>query len=1044
MAGHSVAANLLMMTFIVGGIIYAVTIKKELFPEFDLDRVTVSVRYPGASPEEVEQGIILAVEEAVRGIDGVDEVTASAREGVGIVNVELLLGADNQKAYQDIQQEVERITSFPEEIEEPQVVLVTRRRRVLSLVIYGDQDDRVLRDLAEQARSRLLQADEITQVELSGVRSLEVAIEVPQENLRAYNLTLGQIAAKIRRASVELPGGGIKTKGGEILLRMKDRRDYGRQFANIPVVSSNNGTEVLLGDIAEIIDEFEDTDRSATYNGKPAVMLNVYRVGEQTPTEVSDAVRRCKKEFVNDLPPGIGAAIRRDFSEIYRQRVDLLLRNGRIGLILVFVLLGLFLEPRLAFWVTMGIPISFLGAFLVLPAMGVSINIISLFAFIIALGIVVDDAIVVGENVYEHQQRGVPFARAAVLGVREVALPVVFSILTNVAAFMPLFFIPGIMGKVFWCIPAVVVTVFLISLIECMFVLPAHLGHGRERRARFSIWIHGYQQRFSGWISRGIRNGYGPFLDRALRHRYLTLSVGLAALALTVGYVASGRMGMTLFPKVESDTAIATAVLPYGTSVEVTKEVRDRLLGAAGEVARAHGGDALVRGMFAEIGGGAGGGFHGPAGRSGGGSGGNVVEVRVYLTPPKRRPISTAEFSRFWRKRVGAVGGLESLVFESDRGGPGSGAAITVELSHYDVNTLDRAGADLAESLARFPNVKDIDDGYSPGKQQFDFQIRPEGRSLGLTSFDVARQLRSSFYGAEALRQQRGRNEVKVMVRLPKAQRVSEHDLEELLIRTPGGRDVPLREAVHISRNRAYTTIDRRNGRRTVTVTADVERRSEAPQVLAALKEKALPALEKKYPALQYGFEGRQADIAESLGSLKWGFALAMLMIYALLAIPFRSYIQPAIIMVSIPFGIVGAVIGHLLMGYSLSVMSMMGMVALAGVVVNDSLILIDFANRQRRSGKSAYDAVRSAGVRRFRPILLTTLTTFGGLAPMIFETSRQARFIIPMAISLGYGILFATGISLLLVPCLYLVVEDARRLFVLRELGDAQRPAVA
>jgi len=1023
MAGNSVAANLLMVVLLVGGAFYCMRIKQEFFPDFDMDVVSVTVPYPGASPEEVEQGIVLAVEEAVRGLDGVDEVSSSSREGVGVVNINILAGADNQKVTQDIKQEVDRITTFPEDSEEHQVVLVSRRREVISLVIYGDHSESVLRELAEQMRTNLMRSPEITQVELAAVRPLEISIEISQDNLRAYNLTLEEVAAKMRGASVELPGGGIKTGSGEILLRMKERRDYGREFAEIPILSGSDGTEVLLGDIATIVDGFEDTDQYATFNGKRAVMVKVYRVGKQTPITVADAVRKQLKEMENDLPPGVGVAIQSDYSRMFRQRISLLLRNGRIGLILVFVLLAIFLESRLAFWVTMGIPISFLGSFLLLPLMGVTLNMVSLFAFLIALGIVVDDAIVVGENIYRYHQEGLPFLEAAKRGAREVAMPVTFSILTNIAAFMPLFFIPGIMGKVFYSIPAVVVLVFLISLIESLFVLPAHLGHQREKRKRLLGWLHTYQRRFSDWFSRCIKNLYGPFLDKVLHYRFLTLSIGITILALTVGYVASGRMGMEMFPKVESDFAVTTVVLPYGTSVAITDKVQQRLVKAAAEVARENGGDKLVDGIFAHIGGGSSGGHFG-GGSSGGG---HTAEVTVYLTPPTERPISTSEFVKLWRKRAGAIPGLESISFQADRGGPGSGAALTVELRHADINILEQASGDLAASLSLFAKVKDVDDGFSPGKQQFDFKIRPAGLSLGLTAMNIARQVRSSFYGAEVLRQQRGRNEIKVMVRLPKAERISEYDLEELLIRTPKGGEIPLREAAELTRGRAYTVINRREGQRTVTVTADVAPRSDAGQVLEVLKEQALPDLMRKYPGLQYGFEGRQADMAESISSLGQGFMFAMIVVYALLAIPLKSYIQPGIIMMAIPFGVVGAVFGHLIMGYSLSVMSMMGIVALSGVVINDSLILIEFANREQERGLSAHDAICSAGIRRFRPIMLTTLTTFGGLAPMIFETSRQARFLIPMALSLGYGILFATMITLMLVPCLFLTIADIR-----------------
>jgi len=1017
MAGNTVAANLLMVVFLIGGLIWAMQIKQEIFPDFDLDYVNISVSYPGASPEEVEQGIILAAEEAVSGLDGINEITSSAREGSGIVRVEMIEGYNIQKLARDIESEVDRITSFPEEAEDPRIEIVSHRRQVISLALYGDQDERVLREKAEEIRDRLLQDPEITQVDLSGTRDLEISIEVPQDKLRAYNLTLDDVAAKVRQAAVELPGGGIKTDSGEILVRMRERRDYGEEFGRIPIISSSDGTRVLLEDIATIIDGFEDTDAYAMYNGKRAIMIDVYRVGDQTPLSVAGAALKYMDEWRQNLPPGIGIDILRDRSDVYRQRLTLLLNNGYIGLALVLILLGLFLEARLAFWVTMGIPISFLGSILFLPSLGVSINMMSMFAFIVALGIVVDDAIVVGENIYTYRERGYPFGKAAVAGVREVAMPVTFSILTNIATFTPLLFVPGISGKIFKAIPIVVITVLLISLVESLFILPAHLGHRSEKPDRaLMAWLHERQQNFSNRFSRLVRERYGPFLDRALVWRYLTIAIGTAILVLTLVYVKSGRMGITLMERIESDFAQAEVALPYGSAVEKTEAIQATLVETAQGIADKNGGEKLVTGIYSEIG-----------TTVNDTAGSHTCRVRVFLTPADERPMPTGEFVKEWRREVGAIAGLETLSFKSDAGGPGSRAAMSIELSHRDLSVLEAAGAELAEDLRYFPKVTDINDGFAPGKQQIDFTIRPEGRALGLTAREVASQVRHSFYGSEVLRQQRGRNEVKVMVRLPESERVSEYNLEELMLRAPSGREVPLREAVEMKRGRAYTEIDRRNGRRVITVTADINPPSEASRILNTLRAEILPELKQKYAGLNYGFEGRQADLSDSMKSLFMGLMLAMLVVYALLAIPFKSYIQPIIIMVSIPFGIVGAIFGHLLMGYSLSVMSLFGIVALSGVVVNDSLVLINFANRQREQGKDLHDAIYTAAITRFRPILLTSLTTFGGLTPIILETSRQARFMIPMAISLGFGVLFATLITLVLVPCFYLAVEDLR-----------------
>jgi multidrug efflux pump subunit AcrB len=809
-----------------------------------------------------------------------------------------------------------------------------------------------------------------------------------------------------------MPGGAIKTDSGDVLVLVKERRDYADEFARIPIITTNDGTQVLLEQIARIEDGFEDTDRYATFNGKPSVMLDVYRVGDQTPTSVSEAVHRKIEEIRQVLPAGMSIEPRNDRSEIYRQRLDLMMRNGFLGLGLVFVLLAVFLEARLAFWVSLGIPISFFGSLLILSVAGVSINMISMFAFIVTLGIVVDDAIVVGENVYYHRQAGLGWFHAAVRGTREIAIPVNFSVLTNMVAFLPMMFIPGIMGKVFGQIPVVVIAVFAVSIVESLFILPAHLGHRHSPKAGglFSALIH-RQQRFSEWFRRMVRGKYGPFLSAALRWRYLTVSLGVAVLIMTLGFIKSGRMGFELFPKVESDYAKVTAVLPYGSAVQKTARVQETLVRAAQEVVTQNGAEQLSEGVYALL-------------------DSNSCEVRIYMTPPEIRPMTTAQVTQQWRDKVGVIAGLESIKFESDAGGPGRGSSIAVELSHRDVAVLQQASAELAEALAHYPEVVDIDDGFSPGKQQIDFKIRPEGLSLGLEAQEVARQVRNAYYGAEALRQQRGRNEVKVMVRLPRAERVTEHSLEEMILRAPNGSEVPLREAVTFDRGRAYTTIDRRQGRRIVTVSADARPRSKSGQILAGVKADVLPALQQKYSGLTYSFEGRQADRRESMQALFKGLMMALIVIFAMLAIPLNSYIQPVIIMLAIPFGMVGAVMGHLIMGYSLSVMSMFGVLALSGVVVNDSLVLIDWANRRRRNGMRSGEAVFEAAIHRFRPIMLTTLTTFGGLAPMIFESSRQARFLIPMAISLGYGIVFATGITLLLVPAFYLIVEDILGLF--------------
>lgn len=1018
MAGHGVAANLIMIICLVGGFLSLRNIKQEVFPDIALDTVTVSVVYPGASPEEVESSILLAIEENVRNLEGVDEVLSVAREGIGMVTVELLLGANVYRLAQEIKSEVDRIITFPEEAEEPQVRITQWRREVLSIALFGDVPNTILHSVAERLREFLVQSPDITQADVAGLPPLEISIEPSQDQLRKYGLTLGDIAQRLAASAADIPAGGLKTDGGEVLIRLTERRDYGRQFAELPVIVTESGGEVLLRDIAAIDDSFADTDVYSRYNGRNAATIEVYRIGSETPIQVADAVRKQLAAFEPYLPPGIMTDVYNDRSDIYRQRVNMLLKNGAIGLVLVLFMLGLFLEARLAFWVMMGVPISFLGSFLFLPFAGVTINMMSLFAFIIALGIVVDDAIVVGENVYYFHQKGMNFLDASIAGAREVAVPVTFSILTNIVAFMPIYFIPGTTGKIFQMIPVVVCIAFSISLVECLFVLPAHLGHHRDReRKGIAKRLHRWQQAFSRWFIWWVSHRYGPVLEFTMRHRYLTIVVSLSLLITTLAYAISGRMGFQLFPVVESDYSDAQIVLPYGAPAARTEAYVKIIEEAARKVAEDAGHPELVTAVVTDIGQG----------------GGHIGRVRAQLIEPdiRKNIMSTLEFTQKWRMAAGELPGIEFMRFSADSGGPGGrGRPVAVEISHLDMAVLEQASSEIAAEIGDFEGIEDVDDGFRPGKRQIDFILKPEGKSLGLTAREVARQVRNAFYGAEVLRQQRGRNEIKVMVRLPKEDRASEQMIQDLMIRTPRGVFVPFREIAEFDRGRAYTTIDRRNGRRVVQVSADVVPRSRSGEVLATISQEVMPRFLRRYPGLSYSFEGQQADIRKSLGSLRVTFAMALMVIYAMLAIPFRSYLQPLIVMLSIPFGIVGAFWGHLLMGFDLCIPSMFGIVALSGVVVNDSLVMISFANvHEREEGMNPHDAIANSAIKRFRPMLLTTLTTFGGLAPMIFETSRQARFLIPMALSLGYGILFATFIVLFIVPSMYLIIDDFSRM---------------
>ena len=660
MAGNSVAANLIMLLCLIGGVLTAFSIKKEVFPEFTRDSVTVSVSYPGASPEEIEKGVVLPVEEQISSVDGIDKISSTSVEGSGTIEVTILANQDNYRVYQDIQTEVNKITTFPAGTEKPQVNLTMRKRGVMTLVLYGDYDKKVVYEAAEKLRDALLSDRHVTQVELNGVDPLEISIEVSKDTLRKYGISLKELAAKIGATSIDVPGGEIKTDKGNILLRVSQRGDYGADFVNMPVISNGQGTNVLLGDIAEIKDGFEETDRKALYNGVPAINVEIYRVGDQTPVEVAHAARKVIDDMRSQLPPKVKMEILRDMSEVYTERVDLLLNNAFLGMILVFIFLGLFLETRLAFWVTMGIPTSFLGAFLFLPLFGVTINMVSLFAFIIALGIVVDDAIVVGEMIYEKRQEGMKTIDAAIEGVKSVALPVTFSVLTNIVTFAPLLVVPGMMGKIFGQIPIVVIVIFSISLIEALFILPSHLSHKQAERGRIESFIYEKQQKFSAVFINFIHNGYKPFLEKAVKFRFITLTIAFSILVITGAYVVSGRIGFVMMPKIESDFASLQIDFPYGSPIREAYETAEIVTRAAEKVGRENGKEKLFKGVFTNI---------GPGQNS---SGANTVDVKVFLTESHIRPISTAEFVKLWRKEVGSITGAEKVVFESDRGGPGS------------------------------------------------------------------------------------------------------------------------------------------------------------------------------------------------------------------------------------------------------------------------------------------------------------------------------------------------------------------------------------
>ncbi|AHK16157.1 efflux RND transporter permease subunit [Thalassolituus oleivorans] len=1014
MSRHGVAPNLLMAFLIIGGFLMSLTIRKEFIPATDVDMIIVNVAYPGATPSEMEQGVLLPIENELSGLDGFAEITSSAAQGSATVMVELDNETDRQQAYQDIQQAVNNISTFPDGIERPVVSIASHSREVVELALFGPMDQFALKRLAEDIKDQLLNSPDISKIELKGTPEHEIHVEIQQAALQRYGLSLADVAKLISNNALEQSAGTVRTDGGDILVTLDNRLYWAEEFQQLPLISDASGVLLRLGDIATVQEGFSDSNRLVTYNGQTSMRFDIYRAEEQTPLTVAKAVHKELATIIPQLPPGVELLVTDDDGETYNQRVGLLMKNAAIGLILVMVLLSLFLEYRLAFWVTMGIPTAFLGALLLLPFWDVSINMISMFAFIVALGIVVDDAIIAGENIYEHMQSGMPFGDAAVKGAHEVAMPLAFAILTNIAAFLPLLALPGMMGKLFIAIPIVVISCFLISWIEALFILPTHLAHLKTRdRDRKLNWIERLQRRTDKNLHRFINTIYRPALERCLAAPLVTISIALMLMCMVLAWAASGRMGFSMFPRLEGSFVVATIELPsnapFSQALEVRELVEKRLREVVAPIEAK--GKPLLLSVQGDI-------------------DGTSVEIEGRLVDSEVRPVTSNELVKRWREAIGEIAGVRSVTFDAERGGgPSGGAGLTVELRGSRIDVLEQASAELADAMASIGGVTDVASSFTSGKPEWDVELNAFGRSLGLQANDVASQIRAALYGSRALRQQRERNEVTVLVRLPEAERNRSADIERLQILTPAGGYVPLMDIAELKKSLSPATISRRDGRKIVKVTAEVEPREQVPAVMTLLQQEVFADLRSKYPSVDFDFRGRQADTQKSMSSMTLYGSFSLLLIYMLLAVPFRSYSQPLLVMLVIPFGAAGAILGHIMLGYGLSIMSIMGIVALAGVVVNDSLILVDYANRIRREQRlSAHQAIVEAGVRRFRPILLTTLTTFGGLAPMVFETSRQAQFITPMAVSLGFGILFTTFVCLLVLPTLYQLLDQVQR----------------
>ncbi len=1045
-AGHGVAANILMAALLAGGLLTLPDVKQEVFPEIDSGIITVTVEYRGATPVEVEEGVCIRIEEAVQGIEGVKRVTSRAVQNVGVVSIEVLTGEDVRVVLDDVKTAVDAIDTFPDETEQPVVSEFETLRQVINVAVHGQAGERVLRQLAERVRDELSARPEITQVSLSNVRPYEISIEVSEDDLRRHGLSIDQVSTAVKRASLDLPGGSVKTLGGEILLRAKGQAYVRRDFEDLVVWTRADGSRLLLSDVAEVIDAFEDTGLSSRFDGEPTAMVQVYRVGDQSALDIADAVVEWCEGAQDAMPPGITLTPWQNDASILRSRVDLLVRNGRTGLLLVFVCLAMFLRLKLAFWVTMGIPIAFLGAVWMMPLLDVSISLISLFGFIVALGIVVDDAIVAGESIYTTYEDGASGLDAAVRGVGKVAVPVVFAVLTTVAAFTPLLGVESRLGSFMGVIPKIVIPVLLLSLVESLLILPHHLSHLRHdvvrKAARFSplrLWEH-VQGVVTGGLRWFVQKVYAPVLDRALAWRYASAALGIATLAVTLSLFVSGRVQFFFFPPVEADNVVALLTLPSGTTEETTREQIERIVAAADEVEqqlRDEGLGGAFRHVLASVGNQP---FRADQSRGNGqlapAADRHLGEVNIELVPAEERGIGSQAIASRWRVATGSIPDAVELMFTTNLFS--TGEDINIELVSEDIDGLRSVATGLKQSLTAYPGVNDITDTFREGKREVRLDITHEAEASGLRLADLARQVRQGFFGDEVQRIQRGRDDVRVMVRYPDAERRSLGDLEAMRVRLPDGAEVPFETVATATLDRSEAVIQRADRRRSLNVTASVDPELGNPdEIIAELEATVLPRLFADNPGVSYRLEGQKRQQEETNQGLFRGFLIALVLIYGLLAIPFRSYLQPLVVMLAIPFGIVGAIWGHMLNGMDLTILSLFGMVALTGVLVNDSLVMVDWVNTERARGTPLDEALRHAGRVRFRPILLTSLTTFLGLFPLLLEKSLQAQFLIPMAVSLAYGVMFATFITLLLVPVGYRILEDVRGLAGLTSRPD-------
>jgi multidrug efflux pump subunit AcrB len=1028
--GNSVAANLLMIIIIVFGIYSGLTIRKQTTPDFSLNNIQVTIPYRGAAPQEVEEGVVIKVEEAVQNIQGISRMTSVAREGFGIVTLEVSSDFDINQVLNEVKNRVDSISTFPAQTEKPLINKQLIQQQVLFVNLHGNIDERTRKNIAQQIRDEITSLPEVNQATILGNRNYEIGIEITEQTLRKYSLTMSEVASAIRKSSIDMPGGAIKTDGGDILLRTKGQAYTGYEYEQIVLRTHPDGTRLTLGDIANVKDEFEETDGFARFNGKATATIQVLAIGDQNEITAADAVKNYIADKQQSLPDGLKLDTWGDRSYYLKGRLDMMLDNMFQGAVLVFLVLTLFLRLKVAFWVIVGIPICFLGALWLMPInpWPVTINMISLFGFILVLGIVVDDAIIIAESIHSKVTKDGHSLENVIKGTNKVAIAATFGVLTTIAAFAPMLFIGGVVGPFFEAMSVVVILCLMFSLVESKLILPAHLAHSKLKQddattqpkkhnvfSRIVGFFQAIQTGFQAGLQRFIHGSYKRTLEKALKNRGVVFALFMAMLIITSGLLSGGVVRVVVFPEVPGDFIQASVTMQSGSSPKARNRALEKLeseiLTLNDELAEANPeGIAPIRHLMMF---------------TNGDTGGRMF---LELEKSESRNILPADITNQWRERVGEIAGVKEMSFSSGNN-IGGGSPISFQLFGTNYDSLEAAARELEDKLAEYDGVFDIRNSFSSGSQEIRLDIKPEAEALGLSLSDLGRQVRQAFYGEEAQRIQRGKDEVRVMVRYPKEQRKSIADLENMRIRTPQGDEVPFFSVADVSIGQSYSAITREERKRSILVTADADpERIEPGKLTKDIIDGYMPELLAKYQGVEFQLQGASLEQEKLLSNLVTASMVALFLIFALIAIPLRSYSQPIVIMSVIPFGLVGAILGHLIMGEALSMMSMFGLIALSGVVVNDSLIMVDFINKARLEGIHMLDAVVQSGTQRFRAILLTSLTTALGLMPIMLETSLQAQFVIPMAISMSFGIIFATVITLFLIPCLYLLLEDFKR----------------